>query len=521
MDPHCPHTPPLPTGITSRPVGKLYMDPRPWCDCGARVLEVYTCRNCGLLYLGDIPDDLESLWPWADDFSGERRNEDQFRIFGVEALDAYARASFRSTRTTLPTHEHGSSARPVYEVNDALDESADTRPFPDQCPRCHSYSQARFQEHGREVIENLKTKGSKTFSAIVEDGFRVQPQATDGIAPNYGRKELLFTDAPDLYVLARRGKLFLCNKGPVSDFPGFLICPDCGRALDPDTAGSHTYPNHIPPFAGKFHGPYAGDPCPNTTRFTNQVILGHDFYSEVVQPAVRLPGELDAPYATPAGQAVWQSFGHLVTNAAARVLQIDQSELQVGVRAVYRESGRLQGEIYIYDNVPGGAGYARAIEQNLKDIVEKALELAEQCSNLDCHGACYYCILDRQNQNYHPLLDRTLGAAVLRYLLHGEFPVPDQQKVQQGAAALAEYAHETWEVLPGREVHRQTFACILRNREKEEVGLWVIHPLQARPSQDDQLAFLNAARLRCAVHTTFDLERRPFWSVNNLVGGRV
>lgn len=1293
MDPQCPHTPPLSTGIASRPVGKLYMDPRPWCDCGARVLEVYTCRHCGLLYLGGIPDALESLWPWADDFSGERRNEDQFRIFGVEAPDAYARASYRSTRTTLPTHEHGSYARPVYEVNDALDEREDTRPFPDQCPRCHSYSNTGFQEHGREVIENLKTKGSRTFSVIAEDGFRVQPQATDGVAPNYGRKELLFTDsrqdaaqlaadlrndhftdtfrqllyrvlmacpacegekygdvqepsvpghttafsrqpcpacqgtglsanpealsynqlqhrvlafqmkrgidpthgifrkkshgkdffrelahhnplcsdwsqkafqaylrkelsqsrefaleplglarwqvtgaqnvdrtfdrltheetvlllqhvirllatenillppqplepwawsdefmqkydrcvlykgwkslydeelhrrfipynmetrrklgryihaiayalvaqgrlppeqaglwiediarplwdtlrslhilepagpkshrgdlpfgiridafalhpgasqvhrchacryimssalfnvclrcgqetgvilatdvvsyqrraclqalpssifddpyplravehtaqirskearneerwfqdlfhddqmpedyrvdilsvtttmemgidigsllsvgmrnipptvanyqqragragrrgsalatvlsfaqfrshdqyyfdhppeivshpprvptlhltnevivrrhvrslvlqqfmhsiraqatgqgqhparlfeawgtvaeytdrfwstklrsylgaqkahvlarcqqivapvfypeleawlmalpqevqlvvnqhgsnesllgilinasilpkyafpidvvslhipanqladeddepyaredgmqrdlrialaeyapgaevvrgsfpetyiyksvgvydryntapdyhptgvmvecqdcksitllpnqedipdlcaecgspevsslpylrppgftvdaavpdagreryqrggrerggyvlparlmvgetafahgksqrafAPDLYVHARRGKLFTCNKGPVSDFPGFLICPDCGRALDPDTAGSHTYPNNIPPFAGKFRGPRAGSPCPNTTHFTNQVILGHDFYSEVVLLAVRLPEELDAPYATPAGQAVWQSFGHLVTNAAARVLQIDQSELQVGVRAVYRESGRLQGEIYIYDNVPGGAGYARAIEQNLKEIVEKAGELAETCSNPACRGACYHCILDRQNQHYHPLLDRTLGAAVLRYLLRGEFPIPNQQKVQQGATALAEYAYETWEVLPGREVHGQTFARILRNREGEEVGLWVIHPLQARPSKNDQLFFLNAAGLRCAVHTTFDLERRPFWSVNNLVGGRV
>jgi ATP-dependent helicase YprA (DUF1998 family) len=1293
MDPSCPHAQSLPAGITSRPVGKLYMDPRPWCACGARVLEVYTCRHCGLLYLGGIPDPLDSLWPWTNDFSGERRNENQFRIFGVEAPDAYARVSYRSTRTTLPTHEHDSYARPVYEINNDLDEVEVTRPFPNQCPRCHNYSSASFQENGREVIENLKTKGPKTFSVIAEDGFRVQPRATDSKAPNYGRKELLFTDsrqdaallaadlrndhftdtfrqllyralmacpvcegekyvevqdhyiigqepkfmrqpcsacqgnglsfnpqslsyeqlqtrvlalqlkrgidptqgvfheisngqdffkelannnqrcydwsqrafqaflrkelaqsrefaleplglarwqitfaqtpdgtfdlltteetmqmiqnvtrllatenillppqplppwewsekfiqeydrrvlyrgqgtfndanlrrkftpynmetrrklgryihaiayalvmqgrlqpereeqwienlssplwntlcglkilepagqkynnritpfgiridaftlypglpqvhlcnacryimsdalfnvclrcgqetsvipateiisyyrraclqalpssifddpypiravehtaqirskeardeerwfqdlfqddqmpedyrvdilsvtttmemgidigsllsvgmrnipptvanyqqragragrrgsalatvlsfaqfrshdqyyfdhppeivshpprvpalqltnevivqrhvrslilqqfmqtiraqqnsqaqpttrlfeawgtvaeytnklwstrlrsyigaqkatllakcqnvvapifypklekwiavlpqevqavvnqhesneglleilinasllpkyafpidvvslhiptnqfadeddepytrddgmqrdlkialaeyapgaeivrgsfpetyiyksvgvydrynaipdyhptgvmvecqdcksvtilqpqdeapdmceecgsittsslpylrppgftvdaalsnagrerykrggrersgyalparlmvggtafaqgkpqlafAPDLYVHARRGKLFTYNKGPNTDFPGFLICPDCGRALDPDNVGLHTYPNNVPPFTGRSRGPRAGTQCPNTNPISNQVILGHDFYSEVILFGVHLPDELDAPYATPAGQAVWLSFGNLMTNAAARVLQIDQSELQVGIRAMRRESGRLQGEVYIYDNVPGGAGYARAIEQNLKEITEKALELAEQCSNPDCHGACYHCILDRQNQNYHAQLDRALGAAVLRYLLHGELPTPDLQKVEQGAIALTEYAYENWEALPGREIYGQTFARILRNREGEEVGLWVIHPLQARPNKDDQLFFLNAIGLRCAVHTTFDLEYRPFWSVNNLVGGRV
>ena len=73
MDPDCPAAPPLPTGVAPRPVGKLYMDPRPWCDCGARVLELFSCRHCGLLYLGGIPDSVQgSLWPWSDDLSGAR-----------------------------------------------------------------------------------------------------------------------------------------------------------------------------------------------------------------------------------------------------------------------------------------------------------------------------------------------------------------------------------------------------------------------------------------------------------------
>jgi hypothetical protein len=56
----------------------------------------------------------------------------------------------------------------------------------------------------------------------------------------------------------------------------------------------------------------------------------------------------------------------LIANAAAIILQIDPGELKVGARAVRRGLGhRLHGEVFLYDNVPGGAGYARAIEQYL------------------------------------------------------------------------------------------------------------------------------------------------------------
>src|SRR5258708_4142569 len=201
------------------------------------------------------------------------------------------------------------------------------------------------------------------------------------------------------YVRVRRGKLFTCNKGPNPDFPGFIICPVCGRALDPDNPGSHRYPASVPPFSGRNIGPRAGDWCSNTTDFRNQVILGHQFVSEVILLGVDLPATMDAPLQQPSGRAAWYSFGVLVANAAAIILQIDPGELKVGVRAVRRGlDHRLHGEVFIYDDVPGGAGYARAIEQNMQVILEKALELGEQCANPDCGGACYHCMFDYRNQ---------------------------------------------------------------------------------------------------------------------------
>ena len=54
-----------------------------------------------------------------------------------------------------------------------------------------------------------------------------------------------------------------------------------------------------------------------------------------------------------------------MSEAAARHLEIDPDEVQVGVRPMGDGFGRVQGEVFIYDNVPGGAGYARAIQDSL------------------------------------------------------------------------------------------------------------------------------------------------------------
>ena len=85
LNPQCPEVPEDFRG--ERPVGRLYTDPRPWCSerCGCRVVEIFSCRKCGLLFAGGIPDSGGGgLWPWSDDFSGEPRDLGDYRLFGVE-----------------------------------------------------------------------------------------------------------------------------------------------------------------------------------------------------------------------------------------------------------------------------------------------------------------------------------------------------------------------------------------------------------------------------------------------------
>jgi ATP-dependent helicase YprA (DUF1998 family) len=321
-----------------------------------------------------------------------------------------------------------------------------------------------------------------------------------------------------LFTHVRTGNLVITNKGPNLEQPGYYICPVCGRSLNPEDTQPHTYPADIPPHRGLSKGPRAGMVCSHQPPYdTNQLILAHTFQSEVIFLGVALPPTMDAPFGEASGQAAWYSFGTLIANAATRILQIDPGELKTGARAVRRQNGSVQGEVFIYDDVPGGAGYARNIKKHLKEILEMALAMGQHCPNPNCAGACYKCMLDYRNQFLHPILDRHIGAAMLDYVLHGKTPTLSPAEEQRSAQHLIPYAQTAWDVHPGEDHDGQHFPLFM-TREHDRVGLQVIHPLQARPSQQKRQEIFARFGFRPAVHTSFDLERRPFWALTNLLG---
>lgn len=396
--------------------------------------------------------------------------------------------------------------------------------LPDKCAECESFfivDRPYLRPQGFTVDSALPSGGREVYRADGRErsGYAAPARLLVGETSfNEGRQRGPFAD--NLYTRVRMGNLITTNNGPSREFPGYLICPECGRSLNPEETGRHKYPADVPPHYGRNRGPRAGDECPNRSDFTNQVLLAHPFASEIILLGADLPSSLDAPFTfkEPSGRAVWYSFGTLMENAAARVLQIDPDELKTGVRPVLRAPGRLHGEVFLYDDVPGGAGYARAIDENLDDILERALHLGRRCPNPECAGACYRCLMGYRNQALHPLLDRELGTGVLEYLLNGATPSLSRARVDACGEALAEYARAEWNVMPELDVGRAYFPCVLKNRSTGVcVGLWVIHPLAARPSREERQRIHAQHGIRCAVHTAFDLERRPFWVLNNLL----
>ncbi|MEX1250441.1 MAG: hypothetical protein WEA77_04510, partial [Hyphomonas sp.] len=62
MDPGCTE---IPADRQGGICGKMYGQPRERCDCGSRVLELYTCRYCGAAYARAYTDDVDNpaaLW---------------------------------------------------------------------------------------------------------------------------------------------------------------------------------------------------------------------------------------------------------------------------------------------------------------------------------------------------------------------------------------------------------------------------------------------------------------------------
>lgn len=408
-----------------------------------------------------------------------------------------------------------------------------------ECRQCRSVSLTRVEEepcsecpecgsHEMLAMPYLTPRGFTVDAALPEGGrqvYRSGGRERAGFTPpaqllvganaiTRGRNNPSF--APRLYSAVHVGDLFMRNVGPERGNPGFVLCPECGRHMDPENLGRHRYPANVPPHRGRRRGPRAGYWCPNEEDFDNRVVLGHRFSSEVVLLAVDMPDFLDAPMMEPSGRAVWYSFGTLMAEAAARHLQIDPDEVKIGVRPTRDSFGRVQGEVFIYDNVPGGAGYARAIQENLRDIIELAQDMGRSCPNPDCSGACYHCLLGYRNQQIHNLLDRSLAITVMDFILEDRRPSMSRQDAVRLASGIEAYVLPTWALVDASQCPQQ-FGAAFRRGDASTIGIRPIHPFSARPTPSELTGLQDATGISPRVYTSFDLMRRPFWVANDLL----
>ena len=432
----------------------------------------------------------------------------------------------------------------IYRVAGLYDPSD---PMPDynpgetvnECRRCHAVTVVSLSDGHQEQCTECDDRRLLSLPFVRPPGFTVDAALPDAGREEYragGRERAGFSSpthllvggdaltsghpnspwSPRLYSANRTGNLFMRNAGPDSRNPGFLVCQDCGRHLQTDERVRHTYPADIPPHNRPGRGPRAGSPCRNMGPFRNRIALGHRFRSEVILLAADLPPEVEAPFTEPSGRAVWQSFSTLMGEAAARVLQINPDEIQAGVRPMRDPAGRILGEAFIFDDVPGGAGYARAIHDNLEEISLQALDLARTCHNAECESACYHCLLGYRNQSVHNLLDRQLARSLLEYLLEGARPQIPSGLLPALADTLGAYVPPGWRVLESAATP-DPFILVCERTGHDPQGVVPLHPLDARPSTLALAALKESTGVGAQAFTSFDITRRPFWVVNQMV----
>ena len=150
-----------------------------------------------------------------------------------------------------------------------------------------------------------------------------------------------------------------------------------------------------------------------------------------VGDAVRLlPGRL-------ATDVALRTIAEALTIAATQKLGVEATELQAEYRPALTPLGHrgLESEIYLYDTLAGGAGFTRRVFDFGEAVFRSALNRLEQCP-ADCDESCYRCLRSFRNRFEHGLLDRKVGASLLRYLLDGDEPTLDQARLEQSADKL-------------------------------------------------------------------------------------
>jgi ATP-dependent helicase YprA (DUF1998 family) len=251
------------------------------------------------------------------------------------------------------------------------------------------------------------------------------------VAPGPANEASWQQTTPRLREYYHRTHLLVTNTGPRQE--GYTYCTRCGLIEPTAVPNGAVGGSHPKPF------PDAREPMCRGSASTRGLVLGTDFISDVLLISLRVESPLILRPGYLATEVALRTLSEALTVAATSRLEIEASELQAEYRPALTQGGHegLEAEIYIYDTLAGGAGFARRIGELGAIVFEDTIHLLESCP-ANCDSSCYRCLRSFKNRFEHSLLDRQLAASLLRYLVHGEEPVLDKARLEHAADRLFE-----------------------------------------------------------------------------------
>jgi len=290
-----------------------------------------------------------------------------------------------------------------------------------------------------------------------------------------------------------RKPLLVTNRGPRED--GYSYCMRCGLIEPTALPNSSLKGSHPKPYP---------DPkqqiCPGGLIATG-LALGTDFITDVLLIALRVAPPLRLLAGDLATDVALRTLSEALAKSACQALEIEETELQAEFRPALTDDGKLgiEAEIYLYDTLPGGAGFAGQASTMGPELLTRALKILSECPAA-CDRSCYRCLRSYKNKFEHELIDRHVGAALVRYLIDGTLPTWPEARtaltlnilfedlVRQGTAGVAYERHRSLEV-PGL---GSVLAPILATRTNGEVAIIDLSlPLAAREPNEPTLRELK------------------------------
>ena len=181
----------------------------------------------------------------------------------------------------------------------------------------------------------------------------------------------------------------------------FYVCPFCGFAKK--ELNSHA----VKIVKAPSHNAVYGRKC--SSKNMQLFALGHTFRTDVVRldfmAQLDIEGELSVLYT--------------LLEGISRTLKIERTDIDGCVQRIKTENGYAESFV-IFDNVPGGAGHVSRMvnlkAEELQQLLRSAYDVVDKCT---CGGesedtACYSCLWNYSNQNYHNILTRRSAKTFLR-----------------------------------------------------------------------------------------------------------
>lgn len=230
--------------------------------------------------------------------------------------------------------------------------------------------------------------------------------------------------------LSTREHLLVSNTGPQDD--GYTYCVKCGSI----EASSTPTPSLVGPHRIPY--PEADDKqiCDGMNP-SRHLVLGTDFITDIALFSMRVEKPIELKPVHYSTHVALRTVSEALAKSAGQLLEIEPGELMAEFRPALTIGGKSgkDVEIFLYDTLPGGAGFATQVAGRGLELFQGALHLLKHCPE-DCDGSCYRCLRSFKNKIEHRLLDRHVGVELLEYLLSGQHPGFNEQRLQNSTELL-------------------------------------------------------------------------------------